>query len=133
MPDWQAFQIPAHIEAALVNWGLWGGKSGRSASRKTAPIFRDVAPGLRWSTEPVVPGYSAAIDAAAATSVEATICAPDFSPMFRQLLSMHYVQRAAQAMICRVLHLPSRQFPERRQAAALYFWQRYVADTEKSA
>lgn len=113
----------------LVNWGRWAGRSGGGGAN-VSPGFRDAVRGARWASSTPLPTASP-IDVPGALAVEHTVCATGFSPLIRQLLVLHYVRGAPQALICQVLHLVPRTFDERLQRAAGYFWARHEPESAK--
>lgn len=129
--EWQAYPLPAPVEVDLANWGRWASGHSGGAARSVNPLFREAVRGFRWATLPSAP--SDLVDVCAAQRVESTICAHSFSPFFRQILALHYVRSAPQALICQLLHLPWRQFQQRLQAAGLYFWERHQGRAERGA
>jgi len=106
----------------LINWGRWA-RGGGESSGGASGVWRFASRGSRAAAYhgalTVVP-----IDVQQARAVEAVVCAPGFSPLFRGLLRAHYVQQTHQARTCRELGILPPTYEHWLWRAAQHFVER---------
>lgn len=119
----QGPSVDAEIDQVLQNWGTWAGvRMGRR--RQASAMFRMAGRGTRRECALV----SVAVDVDQAWRVEKTVCNPNFSPRFREVLTRHYVTRETEMSTCRLLGLHLAAYDHELWRAATYFWNRYQRD-----
>jgi len=108
------------VDRRLANWGRWCSGSGGS---NALSLWRFASRGERAAAYGVV--TSVPVDNVDARRVEATVCNPGFSVLFRGLLKAHYVGNAQPSRTCVALGLHRTAYEQRLQSATIFFANRY--------
>lgn len=118
-----AYAVEPEIDGLLLNWGRWQAAAGKGGASESG-MWRFASRGTRAAAYATL---TVPVDVALARTVEAVICRPDFSPMYRDLLKAHYVLNNHPRRTCRALGLHQQAYAQWVWRASLFFAQRWRA------